>query len=322
MCGNVRLVSPLSRPDTLAILREAPTRYIARVTPLDTVVRLSQEPDSLPLLREALPWRELLHPGQTFVIRCERRGEQHWESNDLKRSLGRFLEAATGAEAILEDETDIEVGVEVFGDLAFVGVYAPAERLLKRILFRRKYAPGQRPLNRAELKLREALKAFAIEPAPAWRALDIGAAPGGWSRVLASLVAEVIAVDPADLDPEVAALPNVRHLRCKAESLDLQSIGPVDLLVDDMNKEGPESAAILAAAAPLLPPGAPAVMTVKFMSHRWRRVLIETRSRLRPAFDVLAARRLPHNRNEMTFHLRRSSLPPPETPCPPSPSTT
>jgi len=322
MCGNVRLVSPLSRAETLAILREAPTRYVARVTPLDTVVRLSQERDSLPRLHDALPWEQLLHPGHTFVIRCERRGQQHWESNDLKRSLGRYLEAATGAEAILEGKTDLQIGVEVFGDLAFVGVYPPAERLLRRILFRRKYAPGQRPLNRAELKLREALKAFAIEPQPAWRALDLGAAPGGWSRVLAGLVAEVIAVDPADLDPEVAALPNVRHLRSKIETLDLRSIGHVDLLVDDMNKEGPDSAALLASAAPLLSPGAPAVLTVKFMSHRWRRVLVETRSRLRPAFDVLAARRLPHNRNEMTFHLRRRLLPPPETPCPSSPSTT
>ena len=44
-----------------------------------------------------------------------------------------------------------------------------------------------------------------------------GAAPGGWTGYLAGRVQRVIAVDPADLDPAVLALPNVTHLRMKSE---------------------------------------------------------------------------------------------------------
>ena len=47
---------------------------------------------------------------------------------------------------------------------------------------------------------------------------NAGAAPGGWTGYLAGRAGRVIAVDPADLDPTVLALPNVTHLRMKSEN--------------------------------------------------------------------------------------------------------
>ncbi|KAJ9523830.1 hypothetical protein QJQ45_020031, partial [Haematococcus lacustris] len=45
------------------------------------------------------------------------------------------------------------------------------------------------------------------------QAIDVGAAPGSWTAYLARRCRRVVAVDPADLAPEVLALPNVHHLR-------------------------------------------------------------------------------------------------------------
>ena len=307
MRGNVRLSSPLGREETLAILRDAETRTIAAIVPVDALVRLTKEPASLDALLAALPWGELLARGQTFVVRCKRRGEHEWDSRDLQRRLGLFLEQTTGAVAQLVGDVAREVAVEVYQGIAYLGVFDPAARVQKPLRCKRKYPPGCRPLNRAELKLREALDAFEIEPAAAWRVLDIGAAPGGWTKVLAGMVAEVIAVDPAELDPAVAALPNVRHLRCRAEALDPAAIGSLDLLVNDMNMDGTESAGIMCSLAPLLPAGRPAIMTVKFPSGRWRRLLQDAAEKLAPCYEVAQTKHLPHNRSETTLLLRRAS---------------
>lgn len=308
MCGNVRFASPLSREETLDVLRAAPTYVLASVVPVGVELRVDKSPDSLEPLKHALPWNELFAGAATFVIRCRRRGHHDWDSRDLKRGLGMFLEETTGAEARLVGETDIEVGVDVYQGLCFLGVYPPSQRLVKTLRIHRKYAPGERPLNRAELKLREALTRFDIALQPQWRALDIGASPGGWTKVLAETVAEVVAVDPADLDPAVAALPNVRHLRRKAEDVAPDEIGPVDILVNDMNIDGDASAAVLCAVAHLLRPGAPAVMTVKFMSRRWRQQLQDAKRALAPAYDVIQVCRLPHNRSEATLFLQRKPI--------------
>jgi len=307
MRGNVRLRSPLGSSETLTILRDASTWCVASVVPVETAVHLGKDAASLDALLTALPWGERLARGQTFVIRCKRRGEHEWDSRDLQRKLGRFLEETIGAVAQLVGETEREVAVEVFQNQAFVGLIEPSERVTKELRRTRKYAPGMRPLNRAEFKIREAMEAFDIEPLPTWRALDVGAAPGGWTKVLAGLVAEVLAVDPAELDPAVAALPNVRHLRCRAEAVARETVGSVDLIVDDMNIEGVESARVLCELAPLLPPGGPAVMTVKFHSGHWRRLLQEAVAALEPCYEVVRVKRLPHNRDETTLFLKRKT---------------
>jgi len=65
------------------------------------------------------------------------------------------------------------------------------------------------PPNRAYLKLWEAFTVLRKYPQAGEICLDLGASPGGWSWVLATLGARVIAVDKAPLDAKIAALPTV-----------------------------------------------------------------------------------------------------------------
>lgn len=90
------------------------------------------------------------------------------------------------------------------------------------------------PPSRAYLKLWEVFARLRRRPAPDERCLDLGAAPGGWSWLLARTGAEVIAVDRAPLDPAVAALPNVTARQGSAFALDPDEHGPVDWLVSDV----------------------------------------------------------------------------------------
>jgi len=84
--------------------------------------------------------------------------------------------------------------------------------------------------NRAELKLAEAFQ--LLTPAeenfifPKSRsellAVDVGAAPGGWTGYLATLTksrTSIVAIDPAELEEGVADRPNVVHLKHKAQDV-------------------------------------------------------------------------------------------------------
>ncbi|MEZ5775645.1 MAG: SAM-dependent methyltransferase [Hyphomicrobiaceae bacterium] len=90
------------------------------------------------------------------------------------------------------------------------------------------------PPSRAYLKLWEALTLIGERPQPGETCLDLGAAPGGWTWVLASLGARVIAVDKAPLDAAVAAMPGVATRSASAFSLDPSREGPVDWLFSDV----------------------------------------------------------------------------------------
>jgi 23S rRNA (cytidine2498-2'-O)-methyltransferase len=90
------------------------------------------------------------------------------------------------------------------------------------------------PPNRAYLKLWEALIRIGRYPRPNDLCLDLGAAPGGWTWVLAKLGARVIAVDKARLDPKVAAMPGVEWRGTSAFALDPSEFTRVDWLFCDV----------------------------------------------------------------------------------------
>jgi 23S rRNA (cytidine2498-2'-O)-methyltransferase len=90
------------------------------------------------------------------------------------------------------------------------------------------------PPSRAYLKLWEALTRIGRHPGPGERCLDLGAAPGGWTWVLARLGARVEAVDKAPLDPRVAAMPGVATRAESAFGIDPAGEAPVDWLFSDV----------------------------------------------------------------------------------------
>ncbi|HUW39586.1 MAG TPA: SAM-dependent methyltransferase [Rectinemataceae bacterium] len=90
------------------------------------------------------------------------------------------------------------------------------------------------PPSRAYRKLWEALILSGKRPGRGERCLDAGASPGGWTWALAELGAEVLAVDRAELEPRIAAMPGVSTMRHDAFTLDPADIGPVDWLFSDV----------------------------------------------------------------------------------------
>ncbi|MDB5057041.1 MAG: rrmJ [Chloroflexi bacterium] len=160
-------------------------------------------------------------------------------------------------------------------------------------------------VSRSALKLLEALHLFDVNIRPAARALDLGAAPGGWSQVLAARGIEVTAVDPGLLDARVASRPNVSVYAGTAQSFLRQTDDRFDLIVNDMRLDSRESARILVDAVNVLRPQGVAIITLKLPEHAPTAILRQALEVLRRGFPVLQARCLYFNRNEVTVHARR-----------------
>ena len=90
------------------------------------------------------------------------------------------------------------------------------------------------PPSRAYLKLWETFTLLGQGPKPGELCLDLGAAPGGWTWVLASMGARVYSIDKAPLDERVDAMPGVEHHIGSGFGLEPKDTGRVDWLFSDM----------------------------------------------------------------------------------------
>ncbi|MDP2341771.1 MAG: SAM-dependent methyltransferase [Deltaproteobacteria bacterium] len=84
----------------------------------------------------------------------------------------------------------------------------------------------------AHRKLEEAFAWLGIAPSTGDVVVDLGAAPGGWTRVLRDRGATVVAVDRAALDPAIARDPLVTHLKKDALDVDLAAHVPAFVVCD------------------------------------------------------------------------------------------
>jgi 23S rRNA (cytidine2498-2'-O)-methyltransferase len=217
--------------------------------------------------------------------------------------LSRELELSLGAPLNVREPEQI-VSVVIANDVAYLGVSSRAQNLSDRAGGMHRFArePGQ--ISRAEFKLLEALAAFDVQLAPGGHVLDLGAAPGGWTRVLRQRQLEVTAVDPAALDPRLANDRGVRHLRVTTQAYFRRADRQYDLVVNDMRMDAICSARLMLACRSRLRRNGVAVMTLKLPLVGARRVIAHSLSVLDAAFRVVRAKQLFHNRSEITVLLR------------------
>jgi 23S rRNA (cytidine2498-2'-O)-methyltransferase len=242
-----------------------------------------------------------LDPSRTFAVECRmgrvtisgRHNETAYTSRDVEIRAGTAIaESGVTADLVRPDQVLV---IYLEGSRALLGVSSGWTDQVRR--------SAARLISRAEHKLAEALDVFGLDPRPGWRALDLGAAPGGWTYLLARRGVDVTAVDPAVLLPEVVADPHVTHLAMKAEDATLPD-GSYELIVNDMVMDPEESAVVMSGVARCLRPDGTAVMTLKLPYRNPWPSIERAKRALAGAYEVVAVRHLPHNRQEVTAHLR------------------
>lgn len=189
--------------------------------------------------------------------------------------------------------------------IAWLGLSSAADNLSDWAGGARRFAREQGRISRSEFKLLEALEVFGIVLPARGYALDLGAAPGGWTRVLREHGMYVTAVDPAALDARLSGDSGVRYRRLTAEAYLRTASDIFDVIVNDMRMDARDSARLMCAYAQRLRADGIAIMTLKLPAVKRAEVLEQAFSLLKSAYRVLGARQLFHNRSEITLHLRR-----------------
>jgi 23S rRNA (cytidine2498-2'-O)-methyltransferase len=169
--------------------------------------------------------------------------------------------------------------------------------------------------SRSYLKLAEAFEIFlTAEERRKWlkpnmHAVDLGAAPGGWTWQLVQHGLKVTAVDNGPLKGAAATHPAIRHLR--QDGFRYRPSRPVDWVVCDM-VEQPQRVAALMAEWVASGGSSRAIFNLKLPMKKRLVALEEAFAVMRGVLDGkklryrLTAKQLYHDREEVTVFLARS----------------
>lgn len=313
---GVHLVGGAAFDELAAAWRAAPPVFVRHICPVHEVAPLAGHAAAdLAALREAAAQPELLRrfaPEAPFSVQARLLVELPYKPFDVNSALAAALAPHLSAPLDVRRPQQA-LSVVCVDEAPFVGLWTPsallgvspvADNLSDWAGGMRRFARETDQVSRAEFKLLEALERFAIDLPPRGVALDLGAAPGGWTRVLRARGQYVTAVDPADLDPRLRADRGVRHLRMSAEEYLAQEPDRFDIIVNDMRMDARDSARLMVDYARLLYPAGLALMTLKLAEQERRAALDEALAILRRGYTVEGVRQLFHNRSEVTVFLR------------------
>jgi 23S rRNA (cytidine2498-2'-O)-methyltransferase len=314
-----------------AAWQATPPIFVRHICPVHQVVPLWDSPGDPDELAEALihPQErsliDALAPEQPFSVQSRLFGGLPYKPFDVNQTVSHAVSAHTGAAlnvrtphqvlsivcaalspAIVEHlPRELQAGSQaaLYG---MVGLSTPRQNLSDWAGGARRFAREEGQVSRSEFKLLEAFEVFDLKLPSRGVTLDLGASPGGWTRVLRQRGQYVTAVDPGALDERVASDPGVRHKRMTAEAYLRDEPDHFDLIVNDMRMDGRDSARLMAAYARLLYPHGIAIMTLKLPEARRMPILEHALDILRSAYTVAGARQLFHNRSEITLFLRPS----------------
>lgn len=285
--------------------RHQPPIFVRHICPVQLTVPLAGTAGDVPGLARAIKatFPELIDPELPFSVQARLFAETGYKPFDINATLSDTIQTVTGAPLNVRAPVQI-LSVVVTGEVAYLGLSLAIHNLSDWAGGVHRFARQKGQISRAEFKLLEALGVFRIELPPRGIALDLGAAPGGWTRILRQREQYVTAVDPADLHPSLEGDDKVRHKRMTAEAYLADDPGRFDIIVNDMRQDARDSARLMASYRRCLYPGGIGLMTFKLPETGRAQVLDHAFNILRQVYQIAGARQLFHNRSEITVYLR------------------
>jgi 23S rRNA (cytidine2498-2'-O)-methyltransferase len=307
-----------STPDTMVLLNRAAKEhpiFVRHLAPAQTIVDLANDEQDIGRIATAiaaLPTFLQLERGIHFAVQArlvqtdKSQGERPYTSGRLNQMLAEAFAEETGA---VEDIKKPQVVVSLLCtmDKAYIGISTAEENLSAWPGGARHFAQTPEQISRAEFKFLEALESFGLTLPEHGHVLDLGAAPGGWTRLLLEAGLQVVAVDPARMDPRIERHLRMEHHRIYAERYLEEALRrryKFDAIVNDMRMDARDAARLLVEAAPCLHRDGFILSAFK-LPHATREInplatLREGMRILQRSYAIVQARQLFHNRQEVT----------------------
>lgn len=312
--------SDLSKEEFLTKLGELKPIFIKHICPAQKSGKITcnLDEDKQIILNELLKNGYEINEGEKFAIQARINGggiegqKLQYSSKDLEVFIGTYFTEKGGVPVFSDRKITAGENIKIFsifinGTDFYIGNSMSNQNLnFACDEYRISSKAGGREISRAENKLKEALAKYNINlGSQGGIALDTGAAPGGWTKVLVDHGFKVVAVDPGDLHPDLQNHPNVKHYKCRIEDLHFENY--FDIIVNDMNVEPQVTAEIMNSLAPCLKENGVAVVTLKLPSNPSKGIE-EGVAKLSEKFNVLSVNSLFHNRQEVTAYIQKKSM--------------
>lgn len=301
--GEVFLMnSPVGREESLSAIQQQEPIFLRHVQPVDRTLLISGNANDLEQLSDMVRNAVLTFENKQTAVHVRRTSNTAfvYTAADTKSVLDAVLEEV-GAEPAVQ-QPDVILAIYAAANELYVGFGTPVDMLSDwpggAVRFQRE--DGQ--VSRAKFKLLEAERTFGLQYAYCRQALDIGAAPGGWTSLLLERGLNVTAVDPADLHPSLMDHPNLTYLKRNASEVKLKPKS-FDLLVCDMSWSPMLMCKLVLDLEQALAEGATAIITVKLMHRKPLQTIRDVIAKLESAFMLQKAKQLFHNREEITLYL-------------------
>jgi 23S rRNA (cytidine2498-2'-O)-methyltransferase len=308
--GVLLINGSLSFAEVAAAWAEKPPIFVRHVSPVQSVLTLDTGANwgallALVAAEEILPH---LNPALPFSVQSRVFPHVDFKPFEANQQIAQVAVDQFGLTLDVREPEQV-VSVVARSDAGdpptfYLGASPTAHNLSDWAGGMRRFAREEGQISRAEFKLLEAIDVFGLALPARGTALDLGAAPGGWTRVLRNFEQYVTAVDPGELDPRLAADRGVRHKRMTAEAYLDSGADPFDIIVNDMRMDGRDSARLMTSYARLLYPHGWALMTLKLPELKRESILDHAFTILRNRYTIAGARQLFHNRSEITIYLR------------------
>lgn len=306
--GIVLAAGSRSFAELVAAWQDAPPIFVRHICPVQASVPLTGSPDDLAVMGQVASGElaVMLEPALAFSVQTRVLGNLPYKPFDVNNTIAPLLAEISGAPLDVRNPVQVVSVVCVgaaHGGVAYLGVSAADHNLSDWAGGMRRFGREEDQVSRSEFKLLEAIEVFNLALSPRGVALDLGAAPGGWTRILRRHGQYVTAVDPGELDPRLADDRGIRHKRMTAEAYLASGPDQFDIIVNDMRMDAKDSARLMVAYARQLYPHGWALMTVKLAEKKRRTTLDQAFAILQEAYAIAGARQLFHNRSEITIYL-------------------
>lgn len=282
-----------------------PPMFIRHIFPAEYTVPYSdlvgQDTAAPAFMRDFLP---RMDRDKSFSVQLRAADEDNvYDTAQARQKLSDFLKAGGLAENKRYPEQVISALIA--GDTAYVGLSRAEENLSVWAGGMRHYAARGDMISRAGFKLTEALENYPIAFEKGSAALDLGAAPGGWTKVLVDMGFSVVSVDPVRLSDELQANKNVEYHSIRAHEYIRKSNKLFDLIVNDMSMNIMTSINFMISLKRRLKNNGYMIMTFKLTKNYRLEKIKEGITLLSKHLDVVYAKQLFHNRSEITLILRK-----------------
>ena len=279
--------------------------FLQHICPIHIALKLS-DADGLASIAEACqPLIPLMDRGQSFSVQTRIfHSAFPLKGYEVNEAVAAGF-CSQGFELNVTDPVQV-ISIVITEDTAFLGLSLAEDNISSWAGGKHRLAHEKGQISRAEFKLIEAIKVFDLKLPKQGLALDLGAAPGGWTRVLLNHHLEVIAVDPAKLAPTLKKHPKVRHYRETAQKFFQRNVKKkFDVIVNDMKMDTAESVDIINRAGRFLKEGGLVILTLKLPKSGAEKKIHQAVKSLEAHYTVVGIKQLFHNRSEVTVILKK-----------------